>query len=122
MVTERLGTPALVNETRILQFKGSTPVICGVVVLRQFMLKCFLHFHQGCGVEFLITLGVGFIVRLGSPTESFLHHPPKYGIPVEMVQILLKLLLKQNSYCVPRFPLIASCYKIVDSQTSFRLG
>jgi len=24
----------------------------------------------------------------------------------------------ENSCCVPRFPLIASCYKIVDSQTS----
>jgi len=38
-----------------------------------------------------------------------------------MVQFLLKLLLKQNSCCVPRFPLIASCYKIVDSRTSFTL-
>jgi len=26
-----------------------------------------------------------------------------------------------NSCCVPRFPLIASCYKIHDSQTSFTL-
>jgi len=24
-----------------------------------------------------------------------------------------------NSWCVPRFPLIVSCYKTVDSQTSF---
>jgi len=38
-----------------------------------------------------------------------------------MVQFLLKLLLKQNSCCAPRFPLIAVCYKIVGSQTSFTL-
>jgi len=35
-------------------------------------------------------------------------------VPVEVVQLFSKL-------CVPRFPLIASCYKIVDSQTSFML-
>jgi len=28
---------------------------------------------------------------------------------------------RENSCCVPRFPLIASCYKFVDSQTSFTL-
>jgi len=49
--------------------------------------------------------------------NHFLHHTPKLGIPVEMVQFLLKLLLKQNC-CVPRFPLMSSCYKIVDRQTS----
>jgi len=27
-------------------------------------------------------------------------------IPVEMVQFLLKLLMKQISFCVPRFPLV----------------
>jgi len=27
----------------------------------------------------------------------------------------------ENSYCAPRFPLIVSCYRIVDSQTSFTL-
>jgi len=32
-------------------------------------------------------------------------------VPVEMVT--------DNSCCVPRFPLIVSCYKIVYSQTSF---
>jgi len=36
----------------------------------------------------------------------FLHHTPKFGIPVEMVQFLLKLLLKQISCCAPRFQLI----------------
>jgi len=30
----------------------------------------------------------------GSPLASFLHHTPKLGIPIEMVQFLLKLLLK----------------------------
>jgi len=38
-----------------------------------------------------------------------------------MVQFLLKLLLKQNSCCSPRFPLIVSCYKIVDNQIAFKL-
>jgi len=38
--------------------------------------------------------------------DHFLHHTPKLGIPVEMVQFLLKLLLKQISCCAPRFQLI----------------
>jgi len=38
--------------------------------------------------------------------DHFLHHNPKLGIPVEMVQFLLKLLLKQISCCASRFPLI----------------
>jgi len=42
-------------------------------------------------------------------------------MPVETVQFLLKLLLKQNSCCAPWFPLIANCCKNVDSQTSFTL-
>jgi len=33
-------------------------------------------------------------------------------MPVEMVQFILKPLLKQNSCCAPQFPLIGSCYKI----------
>jgi len=33
--------------------------------------------------------------------DHFLHHTPTSGIPVEMVQFLLKLLLKQISFCVP---------------------
>jgi len=43
------------------------------------------------------------------------------GIPVEMVQFLLKLLETKNSCCVPRFPLSASCNKTADSQTWFTL-
>jgi len=38
--------------------------------------------------------------------NHFLYHTPKLGIPVEMVQFLFKLLLKQISCCAPRFPLI----------------
>jgi len=30
-----------------------------------------------------------------------------------MVHFLLKLLLKQNFCCAPRFPLIASCYSVL---------
>ena len=35
-------------------------------------------------------------------------HTPKLGIPVEMVQFRLKLLLKQISCCAPQFPLIGT--------------
>jgi len=38
--------------------------------------------------------------------DHFLHYTPKLGIPVEILQFLLKLLLKQISCCVPRCPLI----------------
>jgi len=38
--------------------------------------------------------------------DHFLHHTPILGIPVELVQLLLKHLLKQISCCAPRFPLI----------------
>jgi len=54
------------------------------------------------GVGFLRTLGVGvgvgFFVelRLQCPIESFLRCTPKSGIPVEILQFLLKLLLKQR--------------------------
>jgi len=56
--------------------------------------------NQGCKVGFLITLAVGarlFYLTLTSDgqLDHFLHHTPKLGIPVEMVQFLLKLLLKQ---------------------------
>ena len=55
-------------------------------------------------VGFLTTLGVGvgfFCLTLDVQLDHFLHHTPKLGIPVEMVQFLLKLLLKQSSCCVP---------------------
>ena len=66
---------------------------CGVVWIRRFL----------GGVGFLTTLGVG--VGLFSPTpdvqlDHFLHHTPKLGTPVEMVQFLLKLLLKQSILAV----------------------
>jgi len=32
------------------------------------------------------------------PIESFLLHTPKLGIPIGMVQILVKLLLKQSNF------------------------
>jgi len=38
-----------------------------------------------------------------------------------MVQFLLKFIETENCCCAPRFPLIVSCYKNVDSQTSFTL-
>jgi len=59
--------------------------------------RCFL---SGCGVGFLTTLGVGVGLFCLSPTpgaqlDHFLHRTLKLGIPVEMVQFLMKLLLKQ---------------------------
>jgi len=36
----------------------------------------------------------------GRPIESFLYHTRKLGIPVEMVQFLLKRLLKQRFLAV----------------------
>jgi len=57
------------------------------------------------GVGFLTTLGVG--VAFFSPTsipdvqlDHFLNHTLKLGIPVEMVQFLLKLFLKQGFLAV----------------------
>jgi len=63
---------------------------------------------QGCGVARNRRLfgGVGFLTTLGSesdiltdsgsPNGSLLHHTPKLGIPVQLVQFLMKLLLKQR--------------------------
>jgi len=71
--------------------------------------------QQGCGVvrsrRFLGGVGVGFLTTLGvevgfyCPTpdvqlDHFLRHTPKLRIPVEMVQFLLKLLLKQRFLAV----------------------
>jgi len=58
------------------------------------------RFLGGVGVGFLTTLGaaVGFFCPTPTPDvqlDQFLHHTPKLGIPVEMVEFLLKLLLKQ---------------------------
>ena len=52
------------------------------------------------GVGFPTTLGVGFFVRFRMSTCIFLHHTPKLGILVEMVQFPLKLLLKQRFLAV----------------------
>jgi len=55
--------------------------------------------HQGgVGVGFLTTLGgeVRFFCPIPTPEvqlDHFLHHTLKLGIPVKMVQFLLKLLL-----------------------------
>jgi len=57
----------------------------------------------GGGVGFLTTLGVTvgfFCLTPDAQLDHFLHHSPKLGIPVEMVQFLLKLLLNQ------RFPAV----------------
>jgi len=43
----------------------------------------------------------------------FLHHTLKLGIPVELVQFILKLLLKLISYCAPQFPLILTTANFV---------
>jgi len=66
-------------------------------------------FHQGCiagvigGRRFLGGVGVGSFCPTPTPDvqlDHFLHHSPKSGIPVDMVQFLLKLLLKQRFLAV----------------------
>jgi len=62
----------------------------------------------GVRVGSLTRLGVGIGFCCPTPVvqlDHFSHHTPKLGIPVEVVQFLLKLLLKQI-YFAPRFPLI----------------
>jgi len=56
------------------------------------------------GVGFLTTLGIRVIFFCPTPEvklNHFLHHTPILGIPVEMVQFLLKPLLKQISGSAP---------------------
>ena len=62
------------------------------------------RFLGGVGVRFLTALGVGVGVRVGlfcqTPTpevqlDHYPHHTSNLGIPVEMVQFLLKLVLKE---------------------------
>jgi len=69
-----------------------------------------VNHYEGCEVVRSGRFLGGVVVRFSCPTpdvhlDHFLHHTPKLGIPVEMVQFLLKLLLKQISCCAPRFPL-----------------
>ena len=53
------------------------------------------------GVGFLTTLGVEFFCPTPDvQLDHILHHTRKLGIPVEMVQFLLKLLLKQRFLAV----------------------
>ena len=56
--------------------------------------------------------------------DHFLHRTPRLGIPVEMVQFLLKLLLKQIFSCVPRCPLIvtAKLHPLSVKSRKFRKG
>ena len=60
---------------------------------------------ESWGAGFLTTLGVGvgFFCPTTTPDvqwDHYLHHTRKLGIPVEMVQFLLKLLLKQRFLAV----------------------
>ena len=55
------------------------------------------------GVGFLIILGVGFVYPTPTPEvqlDHFLQRSPKLRIPVEMIQFLMKLLLKQRIFAV----------------------
>jgi len=91
----------------------------------------YRHSNQGCrvggflggvGVSFLTTLAVGVRVgffvpalTLNAQLDHFLHHSPQLGILVEIVQFLLKILLKQ------RFQLCATISIDFNSQISFPL-
>jgi len=72
---------------------------CGLGVVRRRRLL------GGVGVGFLTTLvvGVGFSCPTPTPDDQldyFLHHTPNLGIPVEMVQFILKFSLKQRCFAV----------------------
>ena len=74
------------------------------------------------GIRFLTTLGVS--VRSICPTpevqlNQFHIKLLSWIFLLKWYIVFWKLLLKQNSCFVPWFLLIASCYKIVDSPTSF---
>ena len=69
-------------------------------------------------VGFITIVGVRFFYPTLTPEvqlDHFLHHTPRLGILVEMIQFLMKLVETENSCCVPRFPLRVNCYKILDS-------
>jgi len=63
-------------------------------------------FLGGASVRFLTTLEVRVGFFCPTLEVQLDHFYTKLGIPVEMLQFLLKLLLKQNSCFVPRFLLI----------------
>jgi len=103
---------ALTNQVlllRLLSHQKNTSHVSGKGCLR-----------QGCGV------GVAriFSSDSGSPIESF-YTLRKLGIPTRACwnsTVSFEIFMKaENSCCVPRFPPIASCYNIVDSQTSVTL-
>jgi len=73
----------------------------------------------GVGFQRTVDVGVG-VGFCPTPTpeiqlDHFLHYTPNLGISAETY------VETENSCCAPRFPLIASCCKIFDSQTSFNL-
>jgi len=79
------------------------------------------RFLGGVGFPTTLGLGVGFFCLTPKvQLDHVLHHTPLLGIPVEMPQFLIQTFIEtDHSCCVPRFSLIATCYKIVESQTSF---
>jgi len=89
------------NYTVIITWIGSR------LLLLPGLLSRYHRFLRGVEVGFLTTLGVGVGVRFvcSTPTpdvqlDHFLHHTPKLGIPIEMVEFLMKLLLKQRILAV----------------------
>ena len=57
-------------------------------------------------VGLLTTRSFLFDSDSGDQFDHFLHHTSKLGIPVEVMQFLLKLIETQISFCAPQFPLI----------------
>jgi len=89
------------NYTVIITWIGSR------LLLLPGLLSRNRRFLRGVEVGFLTTLAVGVGVRFvcSTPTpdvqlDHFLHHTPKLGIPIEMVEFLMKLLLKQRILAV----------------------
>jgi len=64
-----------------------------------------------------------YIARRISVTDRNVYEMTKkiLLVHVEMVQFKKKQIKTENSCCITWFPVTASCYKIVDSQTSFIL-
>jgi len=83
-------------------------------------------YDQGCGVArsrmFLGGVGIRYLRSLGVDVQlnHFIHCTPKLGIPTCAYwngTISYEIFIKTEFFCcLRRFPLIASCYKIADSQ------
>jgi len=93
-----------------LRFRASLSGVCFALCQRS-VIACTVAELQGVK-SFLVESDL-FIRLRKSNCVIFNIALPSYEsplVPVEMIQFLLKLILKQISCCALRFPLIAGCY------------